>query len=56
MLARDPHVSQRLTPAQIEALIDPARYTGLCSEFARRGAAAARRIAADLGKRPAPDG
>jgi adenylosuccinate lyase len=49
MLARDPHVSERLTAAQVEALLDPARYTGLCAEFARRGAAAARRIAADLG-------
>ena len=52
MLARDPHVSERLTAAQVEALLDPARYTGLCSEFARRGATAARRIAADLDKRP----
>src|ERR1051325_5438670 len=29
MLARDPHVSAGLTPSQMEALLDPARYTGL---------------------------
>jgi hypothetical protein len=53
MLARDPHVSERLTAAQVEALLDPARYTGLCGEFARRGATLAREIAAALGGGPA---
>jgi adenylosuccinate lyase len=48
-LAEDPHVSARLTPAQVEALLDPARYAGLCSQFAARGAAAARALAASLG-------
>jgi adenylosuccinate lyase len=47
-LADDPHVSAGLTPAQIEALLDPARYTGLCRHFAERGAAAARAVAAGL--------
>jgi adenylosuccinate lyase len=48
-LAEDPHVSARLTPAQVETLLDPARYTGLCSQLAERGAAAARALAASLG-------
>jgi 3-carboxy-cis,cis-muconate cycloisomerase len=47
-LAADPHVSAGLTAAQIEALLDPARYAGLCRQFAERGAAAAREIAASL--------
>jgi adenylosuccinate lyase len=51
-LADDPHVSARLTAAQVEALLDPARYTGLCSQFAERGAAVARALAASLGEGP----
>src|SRR5258705_2510284 len=51
-LAEDPHVSARLTTAQVEALLHPARYTGLCRQFAERGAAAAREIAAALRSRP----
>ena len=51
-LAADPHVSAGLTSAQVEALLDPARYTGLCSQFAERGAATAREIAAALRDRP----
>ena len=50
-LAEDPHVSKGLTPAQVEALLDPARYAGLCSLFAERGAARAREIAASIGRR-----
>src|SRR5580704_16184849 len=53
MLALDPHVSAGLTPSQMEALLDPARYTGLCREFAERGAATARGIAAAIARRPA---
>jgi adenylosuccinate lyase len=30
MLAADEHVSARLTQAQVDALLDPARYSGLC--------------------------
>ena len=48
LLAADPHVSARLSSAQVDALLDPAQYAGLCSHFAVRGAAAAREIAASL--------
>src|SRR5262249_31890710 len=58
MLAGDPHVSAGLTPEQVEALLDPARYAGLCRRFAERGAKAAREtataIARRLGLRPRP--
>jgi hypothetical protein len=37
----------------MEALLDPARYAGLCREFAERGAAQARQIAATIARRPA---
>jgi adenylosuccinate lyase len=47
-LADDPHVSAGLTKSQIEALLDPAQYTGLCRQFAERGAAQARATAAAL--------
>jgi 3-carboxy-cis,cis-muconate cycloisomerase len=53
-LAAEPHVSAALTPAQVDALLDPARYIGLCREFAERGAAQARALAASLQRR-APD-
>jgi adenylosuccinate lyase len=45
------HVSAGLTSAQVEALLDPARYTGLCRQFAERGAAAGRELAASIGRR-----
>src|SRR6058998_455914 len=48
MLSAEPHVSARLTKAQIDALLDPAQYTGLCRMFAERGAAAARATAATI--------
>src|SRR5438045_731302 len=48
-LADDPHVSAGLTKSQIEALLDPAQYPGLCPHFAARGAAQARETAAALG-------
>jgi adenylosuccinate lyase len=51
MLAEDPHVSARLAPSQVEALLDPARYTGLCAQFAERGAAAGRAVAAGIARR-----
>ncbi|MBM4440225.1 MAG: adenylosuccinate lyase family protein [Candidatus Rokubacteria bacterium] len=50
LLAEDPHVSARLTPAQVEALLDPAQYAGLCRHFAVRGAGLARETAASLAK------
>jgi 3-carboxy-cis,cis-muconate cycloisomerase len=53
MLAKDPHVSAGLTPAQVDGLLDPARYAGLCRHFAERGAVRAREIAAAIAARPA---
>jgi 3-carboxy-cis,cis-muconate cycloisomerase len=50
-LAEDPHVSAGLTASQIEGLLDPARYTGLCRPFAERGAATAREIAEAITRR-----
>jgi 3-carboxy-cis,cis-muconate cycloisomerase len=47
-LAEDPLVSAGLSAAQVDALLDPACYTGLCREFAERGAAAGRGIAAAI--------
>src|SRR5580693_9155516 len=44
LLAADPRVAAHLSPRQIEALLDPAGYTGLCSEMARDAAARARTI------------
>jgi adenylosuccinate lyase len=52
MLAEDPHVSGGISASQVDALLDPARYTGLCRLFAERGAAAAREIAAAIARRP----
>ncbi len=51
MLAADPHVAAGLTPPQVESLLDPARYTGLCSQFAERGAARGRECAAAIARR-----
>jgi 3-carboxy-cis,cis-muconate cycloisomerase len=51
LLAEDPHVSARLTGSQVEALLDPARYTGLCVWFAERGAGDAREVAAAITRR-----
>src|SRR5262247_3052576 len=56
LLAEDPHVSARLTAAQIEALLDPAQYTGLCSQFAERGAGRARETASAIRRRLAEHG
>ena len=47
-LAAEPDVSARLTPEQIEAMLDPTGYTGVCSLFAERGTAQARAVAASL--------
>ncbi|MYE55362.1 MAG: adenylosuccinate lyase family protein [Chloroflexi bacterium] len=44
-LAEEHEVSQRLTPEQIQALLDPTAYTGACSLFAHRGATQARQTA-----------
>jgi 3-carboxy-cis,cis-muconate cycloisomerase len=45
LLAEDERVSAHLTPSQIDILLDPARYTGLCPQFAERGAVRAREVA-----------
>jgi adenylosuccinate lyase len=56
LLAEDPHVSSRLPPAHVEALLDPAQYTGLCTQFAERGAARAHETAAAITRRLASHG
>jgi adenylosuccinate lyase len=48
LLAADPHVSAKLSATHIEALLDPAKYTGLCQQFAERGAVRARQVAATI--------
>ena len=45
LLAEEPNVRAHLTASQIEALLNPARYTGLCSHFAVQAAAWGREIA-----------
>jgi 3-carboxy-cis,cis-muconate cycloisomerase len=52
-LAQDAHVSAGLTAPQVEALLDPVRYTGLCRQFAERGAAVGREVAAAIKDRMA---
>ena len=56
LLAEDPQVSARLQPAQIEALLDPTQYTGLCRQFAELGAVQARETAAAITRRLAGNG
>ncbi len=51
LLAEDPQVSSRFTAEQIEALLNPAQYTGLCSQFAERGATRALEVATAVEKR-----
>jgi 3-carboxy-cis,cis-muconate cycloisomerase len=51
LLAEDKRVSAHLTSAQIDALLDPARYSGLCRQFAERGALRARETAAAIEER-----
>jgi adenylosuccinate lyase len=51
LLAENEQVSTRLTPAQIDALLDPTRYTGLCRHFAERGAIRAREVAGAIERR-----
>lgn len=48
LLAADRRVAEHLTPAQIQGLLDPTAYTGLCAETARDGAARARAAAREL--------
>ena len=48
LLAADRRVAAHLTPAQIQGLLDPTAYTGLCADMARDGAARARAAAKEL--------
>src|SRR5690348_1333188 len=50
LLAADARVSAHLDAGQIEALLNPTAYTGLCAEMARDGAKRARAAAAELRK------
>ncbi|MEZ4863768.1 MAG: adenylosuccinate lyase family protein [Caldilineaceae bacterium] len=47
-LVNDPHINAHFTPAEIAALLDPARHTGLCEHFAVREADHARTVAASI--------
>jgi len=49
LLTADPRVTAHMTPEQIEKLLDPTAYTGLCSDMAREGAARARAAVKGLG-------
>ncbi len=51
LLAADPVVKARLSPEQIDALLDPAQYSGLCQLFAKRGALRARDVATAIEQR-----
>jgi 3-carboxy-cis,cis-muconate cycloisomerase len=48
LLAADARITSHLNPQQIDALLDPAGYTGLCAEMARDAAARARTVAAEI--------
>jgi adenylosuccinate lyase len=48
LLAADPRVTAHMTPAQIQGLLDPTAYTGLCADMARDGATRARTKAKEL--------
>ena len=48
LLLEDAAVRERLTPADIDALLDPASYVGVAPQFARQGAARARAVAEAL--------
>lgn len=45
LLAADPRVTAHLKPAEIEKLLDPTAYTGLCAQMARDAAVRARETA-----------
>jgi adenylosuccinate lyase len=48
LLAEDARVSAHLSSSQLTVLLDPARYTGLCRQFAEQGAIRARETATAL--------
>jgi adenylosuccinate lyase len=47
-LAEVDDLTSRLTPQKIESLLDPARYSGMCRQFAEQGAVQARKTAPAL--------
>ncbi len=49
LLAADPRITDTLAAEQVDALLDPARYTGLSAEMAQDGARYAREIAHAVG-------
>ena len=51
LLAENEHVSSHLSAEQIDALLEPAQYTGLCRQFAERCAARAIEMQAELEQR-----
>lgn len=53
-LSADPRVTAHLSPVEIQGLLDPANYTGLSADLARRGARRARLLAAELRGPPSP--
>src|SRR5262249_18242918 len=48
LLGEDARVRSHLTTQQMTDLLDPARYTGLCQQFAEESAIRARKVAAAL--------
>ncbi|MEE9255399.1 MAG: adenylosuccinate lyase family protein [Pseudomonadales bacterium] len=48
LLREDRRIAERLSDDELEDLLDPAQYTGLCSFFAEEGAARAREVAGAL--------
>jgi 3-carboxy-cis,cis-muconate cycloisomerase len=50
-LAAHPEVSSRLSAERVEALLEPAQYTGMCIPFAERGARQAREVASAIEQR-----
>jgi adenylosuccinate lyase len=54
LLAEDAHVRAHLAPSQVTELLDPARYTGLCRQFAEEAAVRARGTVAALARAGSP--
>jgi 3-carboxy-cis,cis-muconate cycloisomerase len=48
LLAADPRVTAHMSAAQIDGLLDPTQYTGLCARMAEEQAARARTLAAEI--------
>ena len=48
LLAADPRFNRYLAKSQIESMLDPTRYTGLCSQLAEAQAVRARNLAKAL--------